>query len=529
MIVVPKKQVLLLYVQDPDRVLNAVPTAKPVVFTGRRLVAVPHKLPEVKVLRALGFDAPSPVKHYYDWPGRFAPFSAQKETAEFLTLNDSAFVLNDLGTGKTMSTLWAYDYLRGLGLARRALVVSSLSTLERVWGDEIFRNFPHLNFHVLHGDKKKRLKLLESDADVYIINHDGVKVQGFVEAMAARPDIDVILIDEIAQVARNAGADRWKALNKLCNKQSKRRVWGMTGKPTPNAPTDAWAQCRLVVPDSVPPYFNRFRDTVMRQVGPFAWLPREDAVERVHAVMQPAIRFTRDQCHDLPPCIFQTRSVEFTAEQKKAYKEMVATLRTEIENDEVTAVNEAVKVGKLLQIACGVAYGGDGKVLPIDCKPRMDVLQEIVDEAEGKIIVFVPFVGAVEHVAKELANRIQPLEVATIHGGTSKQQRDVIFERFQKDQTLRVLVAQPAAMAHGLTLTEANTIVWFSAITSNEIYEQANGRITRPGQVRTQFVINLEGSPVERRLYERLKNKQHMQGLLLDLVRGSVDPERAYA
>ena len=84
---------------------------------------------------------------------------------------------------------------------------------------------------------------------------------------------------------------------------------------------------------------------------------------------------------------------------------------------------------------------------------------------------------------------------------------------------MRLLVAQPAAMSHGLTLTAASTIVWFAPITSNEVYQQANARITRPGQKQTQFIVHIEGSPVEKRIYERLQTKQSMQGLLLDTVR----------
>lgn len=535
MIVIPRKQLLLLNLKDPDRVLNVVSTARRISLKGRSLVAVPHRLDEVRVLRNLGMDAPSPVKHYYSWPGSQyrEPFQAQKDTAEFLTLQKNAFVLNELGTGKTLASLWAYDFLREVGELHKCLVVSSLSTLERTWGDELFMNFPHLKFHVLHGTRERRLKLLDQDVDVYIINHDGVKTTGLKEALAVREDIDLVIIDEIAQVARNAGADRWKALNTLCNKQVPRRVWGMTGKPTPNDPTDAWAQVKIISPTRVPPYFNRFKDQVMRQVGPYLWTPRENAVQVVREVMQPAIRFTRDDCVDLPECVYQTRHVEMTNEQKRAYKDMVNTLRAEVEAGEVLAVNEAVKVGKLLQIACGVAYGRNGEVVDIPSESRIEAVRELIEEAEGKVIVFVPFVGVIDKVAGAIAEWFSPLErqareldpgyqwesVGVIHGGTSKHRRDEVFRAFQTNSEPHVLVAQPAAMSHGLTLTQANTIVWYSAITSNEVYEQANGRITRPGQKNTQFVIHLEGTPIERRLFERLKKKQALQGLLLELVK----------
>lgn len=517
MIVVPKNKALVLKLRDPARVTNVIPTAKVLEFNGQPIVAVPHRLDEVKVLRNLGLAAPSPIKFYHPWPARWPAFEAQRETAEFLTLCRNAFILNELGTGKTLATLWAYDYLRSVGELHRCLVVAPLSTLERVWGDEIFMNFPHLSMHVLHGTRERRMKLLAEPGDIYIINHDGVKTAGFVEALAQRPDIDLVIVDEVAQVARNSGTDRWKSLNKICNKQSPRRVWGLTGTPTPNSPTDAWAQCRLISPNSVPPYFNRFRDLVMRQSGPFSWIPRDNAVSIVHEVMQPAVRFTRDQCQDLPPCVYQTRSVEMTPEQKKAYKEMVNTLRTEVDNGEVLAVNEAVKMAKLLQIACGVAYDPHGQEVSIPNRPRLEVIEEILDEAGSKVIVFVPFVAAALQVHAYLVERGR--KAALIHGGVGRAARDEIFRLFQNTEEISTLVAQPAAMSHGLTLTAASTVVWYSAITSNEIYEQANGRITRPGQKFTQLIINIEGSAIERKLYDRLRKKQALQGLLLDLVK----------
>lgn len=531
MIVYKPKRALLLKVRDTDRITNLIPTAKVIQHKGSDIVAVPHRIDEVRVLRNLGFNAPGPIKYHYKWSGSYAPFYAQSETADFLTTAGNAFVLNDLGTGKTLSTLWAFDYLRQQGVAAKALVVTPLSTLERAWGDEIFTHFPHLNFAVLHGTRDKRLKLLNTDADLYLINHDGIKTAGFLDAMALRPDINIIIVDEIAQIARNAQADRWKALNALCNKQFPRRVWGLTGTPTPNLPTDAWAQCRIINPGTVPPYFNRFRDTVMRQIGTYAWMPRDNATEVVESVMQPAIRFTRDDCVDLPPCIYQTREVSLTPEQSKAYNEMLRHLHAEAEEGEILAVNEAVKASKLVQIACGTVYAQDGTEVHFPATNRLQVIKEIVEEAGTKVIIFVPFVSSVEQVASFLEKEFSPAShvthqlsgkgrefVGVIHGGIKKTDRDDIFSGFQKGKTPQVIVAQPAAMSHGLTLTAASTIVWYAPVTSNEVYEQANGRITRPGQKHTQFIINIEGTPIERKMYNRLRNKQAMQGLLLDMV-----------
>lgn len=517
MLISPKHKRIILRCRDPSVIEAVIPKAKRFDYNGKEFLAVKHGVDECKVLANLGIKAPSPIGYYYDWPGRFTPFAHQKEIAEFLTMNNRAFNLGDIGTGKSISTLWAYDYMRSIGLVNKVLIVSPLSTLERTWGDEIFHNFPHLTFSVIHGSADKRLKLLNTDADIYLINHDGVKVRGIVEALQHRDDINLIIVDEIAQVGRTAGTERFKALVKIINRQVPRMCWGLTGTPTPNAPTDAWAQCRLLVPDRVPPYFNRFKQEVMRQVTQFIWLPKSNALEVVQAAMQPAIRFHRDDCVDLPPCMYETRSVELTSQQKKAYKDMLSKLVAQADGGEITAVNEAVKAQKLLQIACGVAYGKDHEELYLDVEPRINVAHEIIEEAQTKVIVFVPFVSAVEMVTAELRKRGHT--VARIYGDVHKAERDQIFADFMNCADPRVLVAQPATMSHGLTLTAASTIIWYAPITSADTYEQANGRIIRISQKHSQLIVNIEGTDMERKYYKRLAEKQKVQGLLLDAIR----------
>jgi len=513
MLISKTTQKLVLNLRDPERVLTVIPTAKQFTYKGVPLVAVPHRLDETRVLRNLGIAAPGPIRVHYEWSGNFDPFIAQAETAEFLTMNPHAFCLNDMGTGKTLAALWAYDYLRQTGKVRKMLVVSPLSTLERTWGDEIFRHFPHLTFAVLYGTKERRLKLLQEDVDVYLVNHDGIKV---IEAeLRARDDIDVVVVDEVASF-RNASTGRWKSLHKIL--ANRPWIWGLTGTPTPNAPTDAWAQVRLIAPERVPKYFGKFRDSTMKQLNQYKWVPRPNATEIVAEAMQPAIRFRREDCVDLPPCVVVDRHAHLTAEQEAAYNEMKGKLATEIGEGQVLAVNEAVKLSKLVQIACGVVYALDGSECLVPAKPRIEVVKEVIEQAGSKVIVFVPYKAVLAWVAQQLA--AAGVSVATISGETPKAQRDEVFGAFQKEREPQVLVAQPAAMSHGLTLTAANTVVWYAPVTSHETYQQANARVTRPGQKLSQLVVNISGTEVERRIYSRLRDKTAMQGLLLDTVRG---------
>lgn len=514
MIVHKESHNLILNLNDPGRVTAVIPTAKMMQHGEHNLVVVPHREDEVRVLRNLGFDAPAPIEHHYDWPGRYKPFAHQRATSAFLTTNPWSFCLSGMGSGKTISVLWAFHYLRSRGLAHRMLVVAPLSTLQRTWSDEVFQHFPELTCAVLHSTMDRRLKLLAHPHDIYLVNHDAIKTPEMLQALIARADIDVVVIDEIASF-RTAGTDRFKAASRLV--AGRAWVWGLTGTPTPNGPTDAWAQCRLIAPTRVPKYYGQFRDRVMRQVTQFKWVPRDDALTAVRDAMQPAIRFAREDCIDLPPTTYITREVPLTPEQRKAFDSMVKTFKAEYASGQVMAVNEAVKLGKLVQICCGVAYSTDGGEMVLPAGPRIDAVREVIEEAGAKVIVFVPLTGALEHLAAELA---KDYSVAVVHGGTSKNQRDQIFGDFQKRPDPHVLVANAAAMSHGLTLTAANTIVWFGPTTSNETWNQANARIVRPGQKLNTLIVSIESTPVEQKMYDRLRRKSTMQGTLLDLIKG---------
>lgn len=516
--IIKDKKAIVLKLKHPERVTAVIPTAKIVNHKGQRFVAIPHRPDETRVLRQLGFELPDPMRVHYVWPkasGRFDPYATQLETACFATMHPRCFINNAMGTGKTVSSLWAYDYLRKTKLVKKALIVCPLSTMERTWADEIFRTFPHLHANVLYGSAARRKKLLaDKDADVYIINTDGIRI--IEKELASRDDIDLVIVDEVAMF-RNSATTRYKSMNVIANKQTPRRVWGLTGMPTPNSPTDAWAQCRLVVPQSndVPKYFGAARDALMLQKGPFRWEPKSSANETVLQWMQPSIRYTLDDVTELPDQVVIRRYADMSPEQKRLYTMMLNKLKTEYEGGEILAVNEAIKASKLVQIACGVAYTKDGGRVNIPAQSRIDMLKEIIEEADGKVIVFVPLTGTLEYVAQELR---ASWDVGVVHGETPKAERDQIFGAFQNHENPHVLVANPGTMSHGLTLTRATTIIWYAPIYSLDIYGQANARILRIGQKSKTRIINIAGSPIEERIYDRLEKKESMQSLLLDMI-----------
>ena len=156
-----------------------------------------------------------------------------------------------------------------------------------------------------------------------------------------------------------------------------------------------------------------------------------------------------------------------------------------------------------------------GENVELDCKPRVSATLEVVEEVGGKVIIFVPLTGTLHMLERELSKRYT---VGVVNGAVSRKKRDVIFHNFQSNADPQIIIAHPATMAHGLTLTAASTIIWYGPITSNEQYVQANGRIERIGKRHTSNVVHIEATALERKMYKRLETKQKLQGLLLDLI-----------
>ena len=493
----------------PD-IQNIFPAGKVVTLEGNELIVVRHGIDETKLLRNLGYDVPAPILTHYDWCGG-TPFDVQKKTAALLTMNHRAYVLNGMGTGKTRASLWAWHYLYKRGEAKKLLVVAPLSTLNFTWGREIFQTLPGTKVQVLHGTKKKRLeRLADTNVDVYIINHDGLKV--IADALESRDDIDTVVLDELA-VYRNGQATRTKVTRKVTEKR--KWVWGMTGSPTPNAPTDAWSQCTIITPSNVPKYFNRFRDEVMTKITQFKWIPKRDALERVLEVMQPAVRFTLDDVVELPDLVERTVEIEMGPKQAKVYKQMEEHAHTLIATQEITAMNAGAVLSKLLQISTGYVYTREKEIVSLDNDERLTALVDAVNSTDRKVIVFVPFVHALEGIYKRLTS--EGYDVRQVSGATPKGQREEAFNLFQNTDAVKVLVAHPQTMAHGLTLHAADTIIWFAPIPDLEIFDQANARIRRIGQKHKQQILMFSATKAEQKIYAKLRAKQKVQNALLEM------------
>jgi SNF2 family DNA or RNA helicase len=295
----------------------------------------------------------------------------------------------------------------------------------------------------------------------------------------------------------------------------------MTGTPAAQSPLDAYGIAKLVNPTAVPRFFGSWRDQVMHKITQFKWVPKDTATESVYAALQPAIRFTKAECLDLPEMVYTKREVELTRQQAKYYKELKDKLVLQAAGEEVTAANAAINMSKLLQIASGAVYTDGGESLEFDIKHRYKVLREVIDESSKKVLVFVPFKHTIDILTEKL--RADGITTEIIRGDVPAPKRTEIFRQFQTTPNPHVLVIQPQSAAHGVTLTAANTVVWWGPTSSLETYAQANARVHRSGQDHKCTVVQLQGSPVEKRVYSLLDNRIDVHTKIIDLYKELLD------
>lgn len=505
---------LLLHLKNPHLVLSSIAGSKS-IDSGK--VLVKWGFDEAAQLRALNVkNVPSPILRDYKWPGLYKPFAHQKKTSSFLTLHRRAFCFNEQGTGKTASVIWAADYLMSLGRINRVLVICPLSVMSSAWQKDLFTFAMHRTVAVAYGMAEKRRAIVKTQAEFTIINYDGVEI---VSKEILAGGFDLIVVDE-ANAYKNPQTKRWRTLAKLL--QPTTWLWMLTGTPAAQSPVDAYGLAKLVSPLNVPKFLGAFKDMVLTQVSRFKWEPKPNANDTVYGALQPAIRFTKEECLDLPDMLYVRRTINMSAQQKKFYKILKDNLTMTAGGEVVTAVNAAVAINKLLQVACGAVYADAGGTVHFDISERFKALVEVIDEARHKVLVFVPFT----HTIEMLQDKAKAAGIVSeiVDGSVSVHKRTKIFESFQdKGNPLKVLFIQPQAAAHGVTLTAADTVVWWGPTTSLETYSQANARAHRAGQTNKVTVVRLVGSPVETHLYELLDSKIVAHAQLITLYNTLLD------
>lgn len=521
---------LIVYDRPSDLVAASVEGAR----QAGQYLAVPHTLRNSQILRHLNYPVP-PIMDGYDWPRApdiKHPYATQKIAANFRVLHPRCFDLSDPGVGKTLPTLWAADWLMSQhppGTCR-ALVVSPLSAMRAVWAKNIRKHLMgRRTCEVIHhADAAQRRKILaNSKADFLLINFDGVgigartrkrlELDGFCLDLAQRDDIRIVNIDE-ASGYRDASTKRHKIAREVIGTRD--YLWLLTGSPTPNAPTDAYGLGKMLH-NAYGESFRSFQERTMTKVSQYGWRPRKTGYEDARKFLTPAIRFSITDVWDGPPLTTQQRDVELTAAQVRAMAALKKDLALQVQSGKlITAANEAAARLKLLQIVMGAVYDENHKAHEIDAAPRIRELQDVIEGTSRKVLVFVPLTSVVNLLYGVLR---KSWGVGVINGGVKERDRAAIIQQFVTDDSMKVMLVDPQATAHGINdFVVADTAVWYGPTDKTELYQQGNKRVHRPGQKYPTTIMQLVSTKVEREIFRRLETNTTMQGLLLDMVRGEL-------
>lgn len=453
------------------------------------------------------------------------PKPHQVSTVGFLLGNTVGFNLSACGSGKTLPTVLSIKLLYEAGKEQKIMVVAPLSVIRATWADHLEEFAPDIPL-MLMDDSNKRAKQSEQLKEfrgIVLINPDGVK--GVYHSLVNwKPGL--IVIDELAGYYRNYGTDRWKAMN-LLKTFTRPALWAFTGTPITNHIMDAYAQILLVNPGRLPRKrdsskvvgYKEFRDMLCFQPYPGVWIPKDGAIERVYEMMQPAIRFTREQVmSEIKEPIRLRKSIPLTPEQKKALKDMVTNGKTQYGDQIISAKETRALVTKLCQISTGTIYDSKGNEVELPYGPRLEALLDLHVEVEySPIIVAAPFIHTINRLNRDLTSKGK--KVAIIYGDVSSNEREDIIQRFQKKE-LDYLICHPKTLAHGVTLTASHTVCWFGPLYDLELYAQLNDRVFRFGQEGQPLTVELCSTEAEAKVYASLRNKEQLAGKFLDLFGG---------
>lgn len=472
-------------------------------------------------------------KHY---PFRTQPRKHQLATMLWGMDRESVLYAHGIGTGKTLCAL----YTCLLWSARRILVVCP-SSVRDTWLNEIPK---HTGYKVvdLRGSAARRQKLLASNAHVFIVNYEGLlplftvrgqkldKRKGELKTIRAlnteqimRTDFDAVIFDECHHL-RNPKTHRTQ-ISYLLARASKRRIL-LTGTPTPKNKEGLWS-LYYVLDDGdtfgvserkfFETYFKSYKLQIKRYGRPIFLTKR--SINRASETLlmdkaaEKAMRYSSEECNDLPPKTYVERIVYPTRDQQLAME----PTRIELKNGYLRGLlreSEIVEMAApIAQIAGGFMYQKDGNTVRFKTNPKLDELRALLDEIDGKCIVF--------HNAVEEGRMIEEMcksadyAYRSIRGETRKHEK--MLAEFREDPDIKVLIMQPLSGGEGLNLQVANVVIFYSS--PYVLRDQCEGRIHRAGQTKPCVVIDLimQGS-TDRYIVDSALGRMDENARLLDYI-----------
>ena len=432
----------------------------------------------------------------------------------------------EMGTGKSKVLIDEIASLYMRGKISAALIVAPKGVYRNWERGEIPTHMPdEIPLHVAAWkapsemtiqDKKdlKEILIVNGRLRILLMNVEafsGTKGSKFAAQFLHKSNT-LMSVDESTTI-KTPSAARTKNILKIGKLAKYRRI--MTGSPVTKNPLDVYSQLEFLSDKILRQNYWAFRSryAIMRNVnfGPrstqlvvgFQRLPELNKVVEQHSY-----RVLKEDCLDLPDKVYEKRFVSLTPEQVKAYEEMRRFNMTELEGETMTSLSSLTALIRLHQISCGHVTLDSGETKALKSN-RMNELLNVLDEVEGKVIIWASYRFDLKHIEETLKNKFGEESTASYFGDTKDKDRQNIVERFQdKNSKLKYFVGNPSTGGYGLTLTAAHTVIYYSNTYDLEKRMQSEDRAHRIGQVNKVTYIDLisEGT-VDEKIVQSLRSK----------------------
>ena len=442
------------------------------------------------------------------YPFKNKPFVHQQAYLQRFWEYQVAALFADMGTGKSFMLINNVAMLYDKGKLNGFLIVAPKGVYRNWYDTEIPKHLPdHVVYRMAIWSPNPRKAEQKALDDLFTVTEDlkilVMNVEAFSTAKGTAYAKRFLLvhnammaIDESTTI-KTPGSARSKNTEKVGRGARYRRI--LTGSPVTKSPMDLYQQCAFLSDDclDVSSYYvfqARYAVTVERQLNTHSF-KQIVGYRRLDELKQKLDRFAyrvkKEECLDLPDKLYIKREVDLTPEQLKYYNEMKAFAMAQIDGGLVSTVNALTQLMRLHQIVCGHVKLDDGTVIELPNK-RLDELLAIVEETDGKLIIWANYRHDIEAIKLALSKEYGMNSVGMYYGDTDMDERKRVLEEFQNpDSEMRFFVGNPSTGGYGLTLTAASTMVYYSNSFDLEKRLQSEDRAHRIGQTKNVTYIDL--------------------------------------
>jgi len=452
------------------------------------------------------------------------PYAHQITALEKSWHKDTFAYFMEMGTGKTKVLIDNLAMLYDKGKVDGALIVAPKGVIGTWYNQELPTHLPdHIeNVTVLwqaNINKKQQEKLdrlFETGHDLHIIV---MNVEAFstdkgrsFAAKFLRSHKSMMAIDESTTI-KNPKAKRTKNILSLATLTRYRRI--MTGSPVTRNPLDLYTQCYFLDPfhlNHSSYYSFRNRYAVMKSANisgrSINLVVGYQNLSELSDKLKPfSYRVLKEDCLDLPDKVYMKRQIDLTSEQIRLYRQMKQEALATLNGKTVTTMTALTQIMRLQQITCGHFVADDGTTQNIKHN-RMSELMEILEEVEGKAIIWAHWQRDVELIVSAIEKQQGPGSVVHYYGKTLPEERDYAIRNFKENDKVRFFVGTPATGGYGITLVQANTVIYYSNGYDLEKRMQSEDRAHRIGQTKKVTYIDLIAEDtVDTKIVKSLRKK----------------------